>query len=297
MSDTEAQNDGSGTDSATLLMLKSQEARIAKLEGAAQKTIFKKLTESGSASALFLGLVLTFISLHDAFVTKPEADRISRLSNFNQAVNSAAQRRQELMRLQIQNPNPQLQLAMASATTTEILNDMSTARAILRDLKDQDVGVSQLTVLISEAFSAGDMNSAKTFVTRAVNLKDLTPFERSEALRFEGRYFFASGDAVKGRQSMLAAVSSLGDAPGYASARAYDLGDMIPMEYAAGDCENAESDLLSFAKIVESPHVPNAAKAQLVITLKAALVQLPGQICPELSKRFDTILVGSQPSH
>ena len=238
------------TDDTILLMLKSQEARIAQLEIGAKKTIFKRLTESASVSALLLGLILTFVSLREAFVTKPEADRISRLSNFNQAVNSAAQKRQEQIRLQIQNPDPQLQLAMASATTNQILNDISTARAILRDLSDRDVGVSQLTVLISESFTAGDIESAGTFVTRAVNLTGLTPFERSEALRFEGRYFFVKGDFAKVRQSYIAALSALGNSSSFAAARAYDLADLIPMEYSYGDCENAGADLLSFAKML-----------------------------------------------
>lgn len=143
-------------DEAILLMLKSQETRIAQLETETKKTLFKRLTASASASALFLGLILTFGSLREAFVTKPEADRISRLSHFNEAVNSVVQRRQELIKLQAQNPNPQLQLAMASSTTTGILNDISTARAILRDLSDKDIGISQLTVLFNELFTAGD---------------------------------------------------------------------------------------------------------------------------------------------
>lgn|SRR5215472_7598867 len=49
--------------------------------------------------------------------------------------------------------------------------------------------------------TAGDIESVKTFVTRAVNLPGLTPYERSEALSLEGRYFFAKGDFAKGRQS------------------------------------------------------------------------------------------------
>ena len=87
-----------------------------------EKSPFKKLTESASASALFLGLVLTFVSLHDAFISKPAADRISRLSQFNQAVNAAAKARQELATLQMQTADPQLRLAVASIVTPQILN-------------------------------------------------------------------------------------------------------------------------------------------------------------------------------
>jgi hypothetical protein len=296
MSEASPPEEANDADNATLLMLKSQEKRIAQLETGAKKTIFKRLTESASASALFLGLILTFTSLRESFVTKPEADRISRLSNFNQAVNSAAQKRREQIRLQIENPDPKLQLAMASATTTEILNDISTARAILRDLNDKDIGISQLTVLTNEAFTAGDIESAKTFMTRAVNLTDLTPFERSEALRLEGRYFFVIRDVVKVRQSYIAALSALGDSPSVAAARAYDLADLIPMEYALGDCENAGADLSSFAKMIKAPQVPSQVKAQLVLSLKAAVSQLPVQSCPDVSKQLDIVVLSAQPS-
>lgn len=46
----------------TDLLLKNFEDRIGELEKNSHKTIFKKLIESASASALFLGLVLTFAS-------------------------------------------------------------------------------------------------------------------------------------------------------------------------------------------------------------------------------------------
>ncbi len=277
-------------DEAILLMLKSQETRIAQLETETKKTLFKRLTASASASALFLGLILTFGSLREAFVTKPEADRISRLSHFNEAVNSVVQRRQELIKLQAQNPNPQLQLAMASSTTTGILNDISTARAILRDLSDKDIGISQLTVLFNESFTAGDSESAKNIVARAMNLTGLTAFEHSEALRMEGRYFFASGDFAKGRQSYMAALNAIGDLPMSMPARAYDLADLIPMEYASGDCEDAGADSLSFAKMINSPQVSPQAKSQMVASLKAALSQVLAQRCPEVSKNLDTVV-------
>jgi hypothetical protein len=280
--------DAENTDGATLLMLKSQESRIAQLESGAKKTFFKRLTESASLSALFLGLVLTFVSLRDAFVTKPEADRISRLSSFNQSVNSAAQKRQELMKLQLQNSAPELQLAMGSAATTQILNDISTARAMLRDLSNSDVGISQLTVLINESFTAGDMESAKTFVTRAVNLTGLTGYERSEALRQEGRYFFVSGDFTKVRPTYMSALNALGEAPIYTAARAYDLADLIPMEYTF-DCENAKADTLTFVKMITSPNVQPQAKSQMVSSLLIALGQLPPEGCPEVVRNLKAV--------
>ena len=160
------------------------------------------------------------------------------------------------------------------------------------DLSDRDIGISQLTVLINELFTAGDIESAKTFVTRAVKLPGLTAFERSEALRLEGRYFFASGDFAKGRQSYMAALSVLGDL--FTAARAYDLADLIPMEYRSGDCENAGADLLSFAKMMNSPQVPPQSKVQMVTTLKAAVSSVRGQSCPEVSNNLDAIVVTTQ---
>lgn len=87
----------------------------------------------------------------------------------------------------------------------------------------------------------------------------------------EGRYFFASGDFAKGRQSYMAALNAIGDLPMSMPARAYDLADLIPMEYASGDCEDAGADLLSFAKMINSPQVSPQAKSQMVASLKAAL--------------------------
>jgi hypothetical protein len=275
-------------DKAILLMLESQETRIAKLESEGKKTIYKRLTESASASALFLGLVLTFGSLRETFVTKPEADRISRLSQFNEIVNTAVQRRQELIKMQAESSNPKLVLDMESATTTAILNDMSTARAILRDLSDRDVGISQLTVLFNESLTAGDMESGKTFQERAVKLTGVSTFEHSEALRLEGRYFFASGDPIKGRQSYMAALSTL--SPELVAAKAYDLIDLIPREIGSGDCQNAGADSSSLATMINSPQVPPQAKSQLVASLKGVLSQMPPQRCPEVSKNLDTIL-------
>lgn len=272
--------DPSEVPDAVDLMLKSQEARIVALEIGAKKTPLKRMTESVSASALFLGLILTFVTLYDAFVTKPKAERISRLSQFNQAVNSAAKTRQELMRLQMQTTDPQLQLAMASQATPQVLNDISTARAMLNDMNNDDVGISQLSILISEAFTAGDLDSAKNFVARAVELTGRTLFQRSEALRYQGRYLFASGDPAKGRKSYLEALNALGDSPGVTMARAYDLGDLVLLEYSLGDCTSAAEDLQMFATTLALPHVTPQARSQMAITTRAQIAQLQNQHCP-----------------
>src|SRR5581483_2716720 len=120
--------------------LSSLDHRLRKLEDGEKKTPFKRLLENAGACALLLGLVLTLFSLYDVLVAKPEADRISRISSFNEAVNAAAKKRQDLIRTELDTAaDPGLKIAMQMAATPQILNDAATARAILRDLKDGEV--------------------------------------------------------------------------------------------------------------------------------------------------------------
>jgi hypothetical protein len=260
-----------------LEMLRSQEARLVKLEDESKTTFWKRMTTSASTSALFLGLVLTFASLYDTFVSKPEADRISRISQFNQAVNAAAKTRQEIL----QSPgDPKVQMAIQSEAVPQILNDISTARAMLRDLASDDVGVPQLTILIYEAFTAGDIVAAKEFVARAVAKTDVTPYLHSEAKRYEGRMYFLTGDPVHGRQSYQEALSALGDSQFVAAQRAYDLGDLVLIEYQTGTCEHAETDLKSFVETVRGPDVPQQSRLQLLAVVRSQLGQTQGLRCP-----------------
>jgi hypothetical protein len=272
---------------AVLLMQESQHARITSLENPAKKSLFKVITESGSASALFLGLILTFVSLREAFVTKPEADRILRLSQFNQAVNSAAKTHQTV--IQSQTTDPQQQLAMMSIATPQILNDISTARALLRGLDNSDVGIPQLIVLVSGAFTAGDLESAKSFVDRAVSKQDATAFLRSEAKRYEGKYFFLGNKPVQARQSFETALSILGDSPGVAAARAFVLSDLVPLEFVFGDCATAAADLQRLADALKLPQVYPQQRLQMASTVKGRLLQLRGQRCPP-PENLDTLL-------
>ena len=224
--------------------------------------------------------MLTFISLFDAFVTKPEADRISRLTQFNQAVNSAAKTRQEVIQAQIQMTDPALQLAIASGSTPRILNDISTAKALMRDLNNRDVGIPQLIVLITEAFTAGDLESARSFVDRAVNKADVSALMHSEALRYQGKLWFSTGNPVQGRQSLQAAVATLGDAPGAAMQRAFVQADLVMMDFASRYCDAAAEDLKAFQGIVRLPQVSVQAASQLATTVRAQFAQLQGQGCP-----------------
>jgi hypothetical protein len=104
------------------------------------------------------------------------------------------------------------------------------------------------------------------------------------------------GDLGKVRQSYIAALSALGDSPSSTAVRAYVLADLIPKEYVSRDCENAGADLLSFAKMIDSPEVPPQTKAQLVLSLKAAVGGLGVQSCPDVSKKLDTIVRSTQTS-
>ena len=268
------------TSDAILLALKSQESRIAKLEDdAAHKGFFKKLTTSASTSALLLGLILTFVSLYDAFVAKPEADRIARLSQFNQTVNSVAKTQQEELQLVAQTTDPKLQLAIMTETTPQILNDLSTAQAMLRDLDDRDVGIPQLIVLINAASTEGDTTSVANFVARAVRKTGVSPYLHSEAKRYEGKYWFMSGDPERGRQSYQAAIVALGSSPASAAARGFDLADLVAMEYMFGVCNQAAADFNELVASLQSPSIAAQVRSQLATTMRAQLTS-PGQRCP-----------------
>jgi len=265
---------------AVVAMLRSHEARIAKLEAADQTTTLKRLTTSATTSALIFGLILTIASLWDVFVSKPEADRIARISQFNQAVNSAAKTRQELAQALNQSADPNYQLAVQSAATPRILTDVSTARAMLRDLTDADVGIPQLIVLISESFTTGDMVAAKDFVGRAVGKTDATPYLRSEAKRYEGKLNFATGSPGAGRQSYQEALNLLGTTPGAEGQVAYDRGDLALAEFFAGSCDNATADFTSFVAAVHAPGVGLQVRRQLAATASNQLGQMQGSKCP-----------------
>lgn len=270
-----------------LVALKSQEARITALENPTHKSFFKRLSENASAAALFLGLVLSFGSLRDTFWTKPEADRISQVSQFNQAVNAAAKLRQDILTSQL--TNPALQLAMMSTVTPQIENNISTAKLISRDLHDSDIGIPQLIILIDGASVVGDLDSVKELVTRAVNKTDVSPFLRSEAKRYEAKYFFAAGDSAHGEASFRDALNLLGTKP--TSARAFVLGDQVIVEFRAGDCQHAAEDFKTFVATLNSGYIAPQEKAQIALSVKQQLMQASDQGCPK-PEALDTLLPG-----
>lgn len=267
-----------------ILIIKDHQARIERLEDQGKRTIFKRMTVSASTSALALGLVLSFVSLYDAFVTKPETDRVNRITQFNQAVNSAAKIRQELTTQLAQTPNSVLQYQLMQTATPQILNNVSTARAILPEMADNDIGIPQLIVLAYESFTANDLESAKTFIDRAVNLKNVSSYLHSEAKRYEGRYFFMTGDPAKGRQSFSEAFIALGTSNGVVNARAALLGDQSAVEFISGDCENAATDLNRFIAVLSE--LAPQTRSQLAAIAADSLRQAQGKPCMALPATF-----------
>jgi hypothetical protein len=224
------------------LMLESLHKRVAHLERP-DTSFMKRLTENAGAIALFLGLVLTLASLYDIVFAKPAADRVEAIGKFNQAVNSAAQVRQEMLEMQLQTRDPVLQMTVAAMATPRALNNISTARSLLPDLDDSDIGIPQLIVLISESFTTGDLVSAGEFIDRAVKQTDATPYLRSEALRYQGRFLFLKGEAV------------------------------------FGDCNSVEQSIERLVTLLNAPGVTSDARRQIGTTLHGQLQQTQGQRC------------------
>lgn len=264
---------------AARFVIKDLQRRVQQLEGDSKKSLLKIVTTSASTSALLLGLILTLTTLYDVFVSKPAANRVARINQFNQAVNSAAKTRQELAQLQIQSADPRLQLAMAQFATPRILNDVSTATAILSGMSDDEIGIPQLIVLISEAFTTNDLVNAKILVDRAVAKKDATDFLQSEAKRYEGKYHFASGNPDMARRSYEQAVTVLGSKPATAAARAYALSDAATMELMLGNCEIAIDKLKRVAVAISTPDIMRDNQAQMKATLQDYVRQWPQEKC------------------
>jgi hypothetical protein len=272
------------------LLLRNHEERLGELEKSSHKTTFKRLTETASASALLLGLILTFVSLRDAFISKPEADRIARLSQFNQAVNSAAKLRQDLTISSLDSTtSAQRQMVMISMVGPQILNEISTARAILKDLKSDDVGIPQLIILISEAFNVGDFDAAKTFVAVAVDKTNVTPYLRSEAKRYEGRLLYFTGNPVEGHKAFEVAMDAMPVNPATLATRAYILSDLIAVEYQFGDCISGSADFQRF--LAMSKDLADQQRQQIGATLKTSLLQ--ARACPQ-PENLASISVGDQ---
>ncbi len=242
------------------------------------KAPFKRFSENAGLVGLVLGLVLSASSLYDVFVRKPDADRISAISQFNQTVNSAAKIRQDLIQTN-QSGDAAARLAVSSMATPRILNDIATAKALLPELRDEDVGIPQLLILVTESLTAGDSVSAEAFIARAMAKKDLTPYMAAEARRYNGKYLFMIGKPEEARKMYLQANQLLGDQVSTKAPKAYNFVDLIGMQYALGYCQSLESDIEEFKRLVESQGVSGDVRLQLTSAVISQLNQYSGQKC------------------
>jgi hypothetical protein len=221
---------------AHLLLVKDIQRRLQKLESENKTTFVKRLTASASAVALMLGLILTLHAIYDAFWIKREADRIAAVTQFNQAVSSAAKTRQELEQLAVTDPVQKG--TIVGWAMPRIMGDVATAREILPTLRRDDVGIPQLIILITEALNINDLESAKQFVAQAVAKEKETDYLKSEARRYQGRYFFTVKNVAAGRKAFNASYDLAHDNP---IARAYILTDISIGELYTGNCNEATS--------------------------------------------------------
>ena len=111
--------------------------------------------------------------------------------------------------------------------------------------------------------TAGDNSSAERFIARALEKKDLTPYMAAEARRYSGKYMFATGKPIEGRRMYLEASKLLGDSPATRAAKAFNLADLIGMQYAFGHCDSLEADIDEFKQLVSSQGISLEIRAQL----------------------------------
>jgi hypothetical protein len=268
MSDAQPENSPPSADNFQGLAIAVQglQSRVDHLEAGGDKSLFKRLTENASAAALLIGLALTVAQVRETFFSKPEADRISQLSAFNQAVGEVARLRQELAEMPSRISDANSRLVVAGVMTSRILNAATTATAMLPDMKDRDVGVPQLIVLINEALNNGDMKSVDMLTQRAANKTNVTDFQHSEALRYRAQFYFAVGDASSGRKTIADALTFL--APQAVAARAYDVMFLVTGEMGAGACADLPDAMHQFMSLVSSPQIATEQRGELVATLR-----------------------------
>lgn len=242
-------------------------------------TKFRTLSENSGAVGLMLSLVLACLTLYDLLVSKPAAERIVAITQFNQAVSAAAKIRQDLAH-QMQSVDPSVRVTVQSMATPRILSEVATAKAVMTNLSDEDIGMPQLAILIFESMTAGDPEGMKGLVDHAMRKRDLTPFMAAEARRYQGKYFFVAGQPEDARESYLAADEILGTDISVSVARAYNLVDLISTEYALGYCDQLEGNIDAFVALVNAQGVAAENRAQLASSLANQFGQFSGQKCP-----------------
>lgn len=265
-------------ESTIIAMQKYLELRVSKLEEKDKKSPIKMLTENAGAVALILGLILTIVSLYDVFITKPNADRINAISQFNQVVNSVAKIRQDVLTMQSQQNDPAKIMAIQSVMTPQILNNVATAKLLLSELSNSDVGIPTLIVLFDEAMNFGDKESAGYFVHLATKKNDAPVFYKAEAIRKEAQYFYAINKVLDARKDYEVALNLL-DPITWAQERAFILQNWTLNEFYLGNCDIAVKVLERFAAELKQPNVSYDANRGMSATVKAQLLQMRAQRC------------------
>lgn len=213
-----------------LLLIRDLQNRIRKLEDGDQKTLVKRMTTSASTGALVLGLVLTTFTLYQEIVVKPRAERITEVTQFNQALGSVVKTRLDLEALRITAPQQVAQVQ--GYATSKISSDLSSAKVILlrsdRSLvNDKDIGIAQLIILVAEALDVGDFDSARFFLDVAKTRTNEYDYMKAQAKRYEIRYAFMKSNPASARSEYESTLPLLKDV---APARAW-----LRVEYAYGE--------------------------------------------------------------
>jgi hypothetical protein len=163
--------------------------------------------------------------------------------------------------------------------TPRILNEISTATAILPTLRDDDVGIPQLIILFTEAMTAGDAISARKFVERAVNKQGMSQYMASEAHRSYGRFLYIMGQPSEGRQKYVHAIDLLKSEPSSTAARAFVMADLTSTEFSYGQCEFVPRHLEDLRALLHSEGISLEVRAQLAGGVSTQLKQYSSGRC------------------
>lgn len=258
--------------------LKAFGERLAKLETATENSTLAKWQKFGAFVALIIGIVLSCLSLFDTLVRKPSDTALHYIEEFNKAVNAVAGLRQTLVRTQIETRNPELVMAMTSMATPQILANIQYATAVLPRLGDRAL-VPQLIVLIGEAMNIHDWRSAEILINKALSSKENVPSLKSEAFRYQARFFFMTGRPQDGRKAFQDSLNAIRNVPGYGidGARAFVVADWVTSEFAMGDCTISSERAKQFSYYTRQPQVTQVVRDGLVASLKSQLGQVQAQ--------------------
>lgn len=245
------------------------------LEAKSNESFWARMSGRATAAALFLGLILTGVSIFNAVVTEPEKSRVDRIAQFNDAVNAAAKTSEDLQLFQYQTSSPGARFTMTSYSLTQFSIDIATAETLLRDIDPADVGVQQLLVLMDGAFTVGDLAQAKMFLGIARSKQDVTPYEAAQIDRYAGKYDFVVGDISGARESYLSALRRPIGLPN----TAMFLGELTYGEISLNDCADTMTDVESFVRVINDPQLAPTAREEMLAKEREVL-QDNASTCP-----------------